>query len=57
MRSIIPKAIVDKNARVGCNVRIINELGRKGYDDPNFSISDGIVVIHKDAVIPDNTVI
>ena len=55
--SIIRNAIVDKNARIGCNVRIINQQDRKDYDGPTFSIRDGIVVIHRNAVIPDNTVI
>jgi glucose-1-phosphate adenylyltransferase len=55
--SIIQGAIVDKNARIGCNVRITNKEGKNDYDGPTFSICNGIVVIHKNAVIPDNTVI
>ncbi len=55
--AVIRNAIVDKNARIGCNVRIINEQGLKEHDDRNYSIRDGIVVIHKNAVLPDNTVI
>jgi glucose-1-phosphate adenylyltransferase len=55
--TVIRNAIVDKNARIGCNVRIINRQGIEEYDDQNYSIRDRIVVIHKDAVLPDNTVI
>lgn len=55
--SIIKNAIIDKNAKIGCNVMITNEKGIKDMDDDFYSIRDGIVVIHKDAVIPDNTVI
>jgi glucose-1-phosphate adenylyltransferase len=55
--SVIRKAIVDKNARIGCNVRIVNQQGKEDYDGPNFSIRDGIVVVHRDAVLPDDTVI
>ena len=55
--SIIRNAIVDINARIGCNVRIINQQGAKDYDGPNFSIRDGIVVVHRNAVLSDNTVI
>lgn len=52
----IARTIIDKNARIGNNVRI-NVSGKKyeeGQHD-NFFYSDGIVVILKDAVIPDNT--
>lgn len=55
---VIEKAIIDKNARIGHNVRISGE--NKGMDFqefPNYAIRDGIVVIPKNAVIPDNTVI
>lgn len=55
--SIIRNAIVDINARIGCNVKIVNEQGRKDYDGPNFSIREGIVVVHRNSVLPDNTVI
>jgi glucose-1-phosphate adenylyltransferase len=55
--SVIKNAIVDKNARIGCNVTISNEQGLTTLDADNYSIREGIVVIHKNAVIPDNTVI
>ena len=55
--SSIRNAIIDKNARIGCNVRIVNPNGIQHHDDENYSIREGIVVIHKNAVIPDNTVI
>jgi glucose-1-phosphate adenylyltransferase len=55
--SVIRNAIVDKNARIGCNVRIINEGGLTKLDSENYSIREGIVIIHKNATIPDNTVI
>ena len=55
--SVIRNAIVDKNARIGCNVEIVNQFDRSNYDGPGFSVRDGIVVIHKNAVIPDGTVI
>jgi len=55
--SVIRNAIVDKNARIGCNVRILNEQGLTKLDADNYSIREGIVVVHKNAVIPDNTVI
>jgi len=55
--SVIRNAIVDKNARIGCNVRIFNEGGLTKFDSDNYSIREGIVIIHKNATIPDNTVI
>lgn len=55
--SVIRNAIIDKDARIGCDVRIINQHNMENWDDEFYSIRDGIVVVHKDAVIPDNTVI
>ena len=53
----IENAIVDQNARIGRNVRIQSQAGKENYDSENFSIRDGIAVIHRNGVIPDNTVI
>jgi glucose-1-phosphate adenylyltransferase len=55
--TIIENAIVDKNARIGRGVRILNESGERERDAANYHIRDGIVVIPKNAVIPDGTVI
>ncbi|HGE71924.1 TPA: glucose-1-phosphate adenylyltransferase [Candidatus Poribacteria bacterium] len=55
--SIIRNAIIDKNAKIGCNVNIVNEKGLTKFDGDNYSIRDGIVVVHKNAVIPDDTII
>ena len=54
----ISRTIIDKNARIGNNVRI-NVDGRsyKNGDHGNFYSADGIIVIRKGAVIPDGTVI
>lgn len=54
---IIKKAILDKNVRIGDNVKIINSEQRDNYDGPNYFIRDGIVIIPKGAVIPSGTVI
>ena len=53
----IEKAILDKNCRIGDNVRII---GGKHIPDGDFethSIKDGIVVVKKNAVITPGTII
>lgn len=57
--SIIRRAIVDKNARIGQNVRIENQQGLDSFDDPDgrYYIRNGIVVIPKNTEIPDGTVI
>lgn len=53
----VERAIIDKNARIGKNVRIVNEKKLQEFDTPSYCIRDGIVVIGKDTVIADGTVI
>ena len=55
--SVIEHTIVDKNARIGRGVRIVNHSGEAERDGEGFYIRDGIVVVPKNAVIPDGTVI
>ncbi len=55
--TVIRKAIIDKNVRIGSNVRILNEAGHEHLDGDNYYIRDGIVVIPKGATITDGTVI
>ncbi|OFV86831.1 MAG: glucose-1-phosphate adenylyltransferase, partial [Acidobacteria bacterium RBG_16_70_10] len=50
--SVIERAIVDKNARIGRGVRIANETGVLETDGPGYYIRDGIVIVPKDGVIP-----
>jgi len=54
---IIKNAIIDKNARIGNNVRIINQHNAQTADGQNYYIREGIVVIPKNTTIPDNQVI
>lgn len=51
----ITDAIVDKNARIGGQVVISPEGKPPEHDGQNFYIRDGIVIIPKNAVIPDGT--
>jgi glucose-1-phosphate adenylyltransferase len=53
----IREAIVDKNARIGHGVRLVNARGAAEETAESYSIVDGIVVVPKGAVIPDGTVI
>jgi glucose-1-phosphate adenylyltransferase len=55
--SILRRAIVDKNAHIGANVRILNEAGTMHLDGNGFYIRDGIVIVPKNAVVPDGTVV
>jgi glucose-1-phosphate adenylyltransferase len=55
--SVIERAIIDKDCRIGRNVRIVNEAGLQDLEGPNYVIRDGIIVIPKGVAIPDNTVI
>jgi glucose-1-phosphate adenylyltransferase len=53
----INNAIVDKNCRIGNNVRINGGNHLEYRDDPLYTIKDGIVVVKKGAVLPDGYVI
>jgi len=54
---VIKNAIIDKNAQIGNGVRIENAQGIQDKKSDSFIIKDGIVVITKNTVIPDGTVI
>lgn len=53
----IRRAIIDKNARIGSGVRIINEGGHREHNGDGYYIRDGIVIVPKHGVILDNAVI
>jgi glucose-1-phosphate adenylyltransferase len=53
----IDNAIIDKNTRIGNNVTISPAGKAENLDHQNYFIRDGIIIIPKDAVIPDGTVI
>jgi len=55
--SLVNGAIIDKNARIGANVQIINKDRVRETDQANYSIRDGIVIIPRSAIIPDGTMI
>ncbi len=54
---IIKNAIVDKNCRIGNNVTINGGTHLPDSDHGLYAVKDGIVVIKKEAVIPDGFVI
>src|SRR5438876_7784739 len=57
--SIIRRAIVDKNSRIGANVHLLNEAEVEQADgaDGNYFIRDRIITVPKNGLIPDGTVV
>lgn len=50
----IKNALIDKNVRIGNNVHINGGKHLENFTNELYSIKDGIVVIKKDAILPDN---
>jgi glucose-1-phosphate adenylyltransferase len=57
--STVRRAIIDKNARIGNGARLLNEAGLTEADgeDKSYFIRDGIIIVPKNAIIRDGTVI
>jgi len=55
--SVIERAILDKDCRIGRNVKILNRKGLIDAEGDGYVIRDGIVVIPKGTELPDGTVI
>ncbi|HET6147803.1 MAG TPA: glucose-1-phosphate adenylyltransferase [Polyangia bacterium] len=55
--SVVQNAIVDKNARIGRGVKILNQAGVKEQDGNGYFIREGIVIVAKNGVIADGMVI
>jgi glucose-1-phosphate adenylyltransferase len=57
--TVINRAIIDKNARIGSGVRLLNETRVSEADGENGSyyIRDGIIIVPKNAVIRDGTIV
>jgi glucose-1-phosphate adenylyltransferase len=53
----IRNAIIDFNARIGDGCQLVNTEGLQHADGENYSIRDGIIVVHKNAVLPPGMVI
>lgn len=53
--AVLRRAIIDKDASIGPNVRLINHQHLREYDDPEgrFYVRDGIIVVPKKAVLLD----
>ncbi len=53
----IKNTIVDKNARIGSNCRIVGESSLEDFENDNYCIRDGIVIVKKGRHIDSGTVI
>ncbi|HOS43232.1 MAG TPA: glucose-1-phosphate adenylyltransferase [Armatimonadota bacterium] len=49
----ITRAIIDKNARIGDGVLITSHQGKPNEDGDCYYVRDGVVIIPKNAVVPD----
>jgi glucose-1-phosphate adenylyltransferase len=56
-RCYIKNAILDKNVRIGNDVRIVGGNHLENVDHPLYAVKDGIVVVKKGAIIPNGFVI
>jgi glucose-1-phosphate adenylyltransferase len=57
--TIIRRAIIDKNARIGKDVRLVNEAGIESLEGPGgmYYIRDRIIIVPKNGLIPDGTIV
>ncbi|MCA9978268.1 MAG: glucose-1-phosphate adenylyltransferase, partial [Anaerolineales bacterium] len=55
--SVIKGAIIDKNARIGRNVKIRSIPNRPDEETDNWVAREGLIIVPKNAIIPDGTVI
>ena len=53
----IENAILDKNARIGNNVRLSPEGKPDMFEKGDVIVRDGVLIVLKGGIIPDNTVI
>lgn len=56
-RCYIKDAIIDKNCRIGNDIRINGGKHLENIDHPLYTVKDGIVVVKKGAILPDGFVI
>ncbi|MCK9594545.1 MAG: glucose-1-phosphate adenylyltransferase [Candidatus Omnitrophica bacterium] len=54
---VIKKAIVDKNVRIGDNVKIVNDKNVREFENEYCVIRNGIIIVPKNTVMPSGTVI
>jgi glucose-1-phosphate adenylyltransferase len=54
---VLDRVIVDKNARIGDGVRLVNEAGVEEADGTGYHIRNGIIIVPKGGRIPPGTTV
>jgi glucose-1-phosphate adenylyltransferase len=54
---VLDRVIVDKNARIGHGVRLVNEAGVQEADGDGYYIRNGIIIVPKEGVVREGTVV
>lgn len=54
---LIKKALIDRNVTIGNGVKLINQKNLTHYDSDHAYIRDGIIVIPRGAILPDNFIL
>ena len=54
---VIENAIIDKNARIGRGVRLVNDKGVKEKDGDGYYIREGLIIVPKNGIVPDGAVV
>ncbi|NOY25985.1 MAG: glucose-1-phosphate adenylyltransferase [Oligoflexia bacterium] len=55
--TVLRRAIIDKNGRIGRNCRLVGDPDRGDQTGDGWVVRDGIVVVEKNAIIPDGTIV
>jgi len=57
MNCEIKNAIIDKGARIGHNVKLSPDGKLEGYSKDGIFVRDGIILVGKNIIVPDNTIV
>ena len=52
----LDRVIVDKNARIGDGVQLVNQTRVDHADGPGYYIRNGVIIVPKDGVVKPGTV-
>jgi glucose-1-phosphate adenylyltransferase len=57
--TVIEKAILDKDCRIGKRVKLVNREKKQDFDGPNglYHIRDGIICVPRGTIIPDGAIV
>ncbi|HEV3030418.1 MAG TPA: glucose-1-phosphate adenylyltransferase, partial [Polyangia bacterium] len=55
--SVIENAIIDKNARIGRGVRLVNEKGVREMDAEGYYVREGLIIVPKNGIVHDGMIV